>query len=465
MSVTTNQLKQFRNEVYQNFNNCKRTDTLMDLMDALSSNTTARTVVELTLNPHFRRHYTALNKAVRVNSISDKQLSHLTAKMMEAPRARQFHLLGTDVTSRPRPYADTLKDRGFVYQPNTIKGNKPIAIGHQYSFVALLPERDKEKVGNWVLPLAMKRVGSQENKEIVGAQQVATLLNDKTLPFGKDLCVEVADSAYSKPIYLNANRDKKNFISIVRARGTRTFYHQPVQVQHGLPKQGRPAWYGEPFYLKVPATWGAPDQIAETTFVSHKKISYRVEIQAWSNMLMRGGKKLPMHQRPFTLVKIRLYNQMGKALFQKPLWLIVMGDRRMELSLLDIYQAYLQRYDLEHFFRFGKQKLLLDKFQTPDDEHEEHWLRLVALAYLHLWVAKDAVSHLPRPWEQYLPSIINTQITPAMVLRDMSRIIRQIGTPASAPKRRGNSPGRPKGVKLTPRKRQPVMKKGSTQVF
>ena len=180
---------------------------------------------------------------------------------------------------------------------------------------------------------------------------------------------------------------------------------------------------------------------------------------------MRGGKKLPMHQRPFTLVKIRLYNQMGKALFQKPLWLIVMGDRRMELSLLDIYQAYLQRYDLEHFFRFGKQKLLLDKFQTPDDEHEEHWWRLVALAYLHLWVAKDAVSHLPRPWEQYLPSIINTQITPAMVLRDMSRIIRQIGTPASAPKRRGNSPGRPKGVKLTPRKRQPVMKKGSTQVF
>ena len=205
----------------------------MELMDALSSNTTAHTAVELTLNPHFRRHYTALNKAVCVNSISDEQLSRLTAKMMEAPPARQFHLLGTDVTSHPRPYADTLKDRGFVNQPNTIKGNKPIAIGHQYSFVALLPERDIEKVGNWVLPLAMKRVGSQENKEIVGAQQVAAILNDETLPFGKDLCVEVADSAYSKPIYLNANRDKKNFVSIVRARGTRTFYHQPVPVPHG----------------------------------------------------------------------------------------------------------------------------------------------------------------------------------------------------------------------------------------
>jgi len=263
----------------------------MDLMDALSSNTTAHTVVELTLNPHFRRHYSALNKAVQLNSISDKQLSRLTGRMMDAPDERQFHLLGTDVTSRPRPYASTLKDRGFVYQPNTIKGNKPIAIGHQYSFVALLPERNKEKIGNWVLPLAMKRVGSQENKEMVGAQQVAAILNDESLPFGKDLCVEVADSAYSKPAYLNANRDKKNFVSIVRARGTRVFYRQPMYVKRGSPKQGRPTWYGEAFCLKVPDTWDAPDQIAETTFISHKKIPYRVEIQAWSNMLMRGGKK------------------------------------------------------------------------------------------------------------------------------------------------------------------------------
>ena len=437
----------------------------MDLMDALSSNTTARTVVELTLNPHFRRHYSALNKAVQVNSISDEQLSRLTARMMDAPGERQFHLLGTDVTSHPRPYAETLKDRGFVYQPNTIKGNKPIAIGHQYSFVALLPERDKAKIGNWVLPLALKRVGRQENKEMVGAQQVAAILNDETLPFGKELCVEVADSAYSKPAYLNANRDKQNFVSIVRARGTRTFYHPPAQTHHQSPKQGHPAWYGEPVSLKAPATWGEPEEVAETTFVSHKKVSYRVEIQAWNNLLMRGGKNLPMHQHPFTLVKIRLYNQKGEALFQKPLWLIVMGERCMELSLLDIYQAYLQRYDLEHFFRFGKQKLLLDKFQTPDDEHEEHWWRLVALAYLHLWVAKDAVLHLPRPWEQYLPAIVNKHITPAMVLRDMSRIIRQIGTPAPAPKRRGNSPGRSKGMKLTPRKRQPVLKKGTPPVL
>jgi hypothetical protein len=119
----------------------------------------------------------------------------------------------------------------------------------------------------------------------------------------------------------------------------------------------------------------------------------------------------------------------------------------------------MQRYDLEHFFRFCKQKLLLDKFQTPDDKHEEHWWRLVTLAYLQLWAAKDAASHLPRPWEQYLPSPAEKQPSPAMVLRDMSRIIWQIGTSAPMPKPRGKSPGRRKGMKLSPRTRQPVMKK------
>ena len=149
-------------------------------------------------------------------------------------------------------------------------------------------------------------------------------------------------------------------------------------------------------------------------------------------------------------------------MFQKPLWLIVMGDRRAKLTLLDIHQSYLQRYDLEHFFRFGKQKLLLDKFQTPDDLHEENGWRLVALAYLQLWAAKDLVAQLPRPWERHLPAVVNKLVTPAAAQRDIARIIRQIGTRSPAPKPRGKSPGRSKGVVLAPRKRHAVVKKAKT---
>jgi len=68
--------------------------------------------------------------------------------------------------------------------------------------------------------------------------------------------------------------------------------------------------------------------------------------------------------------------------------LIVLGERRHELSLLDIRDAYARRYDLEPFFRFGKQKLLLASFQTPEDEREETCWQLLPLAYAQLWVAR-----------------------------------------------------------------------------
>ena len=170
-----------------------------------------------------------------------------------------------------------------------------------------------------------------------------------------------------------------------------------------------------------------------------------------------------MRQHPFTLVKIRWYNQKGEALFQKPLWLIVMGDRRMELSLLDIYAAYLQRYDLEHFFRFGKQRLLLTAFQTPETKSEENWWQIVQLAYILLWLSRSVAVNLPNPWERYLPQAQNGVASPAAAQRDFERIIRQIGTPAAEPKRRGNSPGRRKSTRMPPRPRLAVVKKAKKQ--
>jgi hypothetical protein len=190
-----------------------------------------------------------------------------------------------------------------------------------------------------------------------------------------------------------------------------------------------------------------------------------VEIQAWDNLLMRGERQpkiLPMHRYPFTLVRVRLYNEQAELAFQRPLWLIVMGQRRSELSLLAIFQAYQRRYDVEHFFRFGKQRLLLDRYQTPDTDHEEKWWLLVHLAYLQLWIAHPVAQAVPRPWEPPRPAEPGQPLTATQVQRDFARIIRQFGTPAAAPKRRGNSPGRPKGRVLPRRPRPAVVYKGKT---
>jgi IS4 transposase len=73
------------------------------------------------------------------------------------------------------------------------------------------------------------------------------------------------------------------------------------------------------------------------------------------------------------------------------------ANEREEISPPVAYQSFRQRFDIEHMFRFSKQRLLMMQFQTPDVEHEENWIRLVMLSYVQLWAAKELATHLPRP--------------------------------------------------------------------
>ena len=114
-----------------------------------------------------------------------------------------------------------------------------------------------------------------------------------------------------------------------------------------------------------------------------------------------------------------------------------------------------------HIYQFGKQKLLLDKFQTPEVHREENWWHLVHLAYLHLWVARPFAVSTLRPWEQYLPIHHTDTLTVAQVQRNFEQLIRTFGTPAQAPKPRGKPPGRQKGTRLPPRKRHTVLRKST----
>jgi len=456
-------LVQFRHRLYQNFTN--RADTLMELVDAVCSTGNARSVVEYSLAPCFRRTYSTLYKALDEWLWDDRTLARLLAPSLPPPRRRSFWLFGVDVTPQPRPFAQTLPDRAMVYHPNQVPGNTPVTIGHQYSTVALLMEAQAQCTSSWVVPLSTRRVASTDDKEAIGATQMDALLRDTTLPFHDQLCVEVADSKYSKPAYLHAHRQHANLVTIVRVASNRTFYRQ-IQDHHLPSAAGHPQWYGARFSLGDPSTWPVADSHARTQHVSRRGKHYRVEIHTWRNCLMRGQRKpevLPMHDYPFTLVRIVFYDQAGQAAFRRPLWLIVVGQRRHELNAFDIHHAYARRYDMEHFFRFGKQHLSLSDFQTPESEREEAWWQLVHIAYAQLWLARDLVVALPRPWERNLGAIKARQISPTLVQRDFARIIRQIGTPAQPPKPRGISAGRRKGVRLPPRPRQKVVVKGRQQ--
>jgi hypothetical protein len=117
-------IEQFRNKVYQNFS--KRADTMMDILNALCSQTHAKSVVDLSLESCYQRSYSTIFKALWEYNPEAMELAELAGSELPKPQERKYWLLGVDVTPQPRPYARTLKGRGFVYQPTVIKGNNPI---------------------------------------------------------------------------------------------------------------------------------------------------------------------------------------------------------------------------------------------------------------------------------------------------------------------------------------------------
>lgn len=470
LNTVVDNLKKFRTRLYNSFR--YRADALLNLIDALSGNTQAKSPVELSLGELFPRQYPSVYDAVvnffrptnQEESREERAICRhrrllILSDFLPRPNKRKFWLLVTDVTPLRRQFANTLKDRGAVYFPNAVFGNKPVTIGHQASVLAVLPEKNNKT--SWVLPVSIERVPTDIKQQEVGFQQLKAIITDKNLPFHHELTVNVVDSAYSCVSYLGKLRDFKNLIVVARLPSNRTVYH-PYKTDGSKKITGHPSWFGEKFPLKELDKLESPDQIIEIPNPLKKHPNATVRLEVWHNFLMRGKRDLPMHKSPFDLVRCTVLDENGDPVFCRPLWLIAFGSRRAELSPVDVWQSYRQRYDIEHFFRFGKQRLLMDKFQTPDTEHEENWLEIVGLACFQLWLASPLAQNLPRPWERYsMPEQQSTFASPTVTQRDYQRIIRQIGTPAEHPKPRGKPLGRIAGQTQVPRQKHKVIIKGT----
>ncbi|MBF0140248.1 MAG: transposase [Magnetococcales bacterium] len=386
----------------------------------------------------------------------------LLADFLPKPGSRPFYLLATDATPHPRPFARTLEDRHIVYMPNPAPGNKPIGVGHKYSMIAILPEKNSPSAHPWAIPLSIEQIPSHDTDNLVASRQIRSLLTDSDLPFQSNLTVNVADSLYCAVPFLGSVGDIDNLITVVRSPGNRVFYFQPAISEQK--KRGHPIWLGKRFDMKDPETWGIPTQSCKHAISMASGKTAILELDIWDGLLMKGNRSIPMNKSPFTLIHCRLLNADGSHVFTRPLWLIVFGKRRKELSPVVVWQSYRQRYDIEHFFRFGKSHLLMGRYQTPVVEHEENWLDIVGLTYFQLWIASPLAQTLPRPWERYsIPKDDSNPPGPSMTQKDFERIIRQIEKSPSSPKPRGKSPGRQPGYSPGQRSKRDVVFKGRKQ--
>lgn len=460
-----NTFKEFRDTIYNFFP--LRRDAAFELIDSLSNNVNGNSVVELSLNLLHRRNYCSITRVVDEfypentdKKVKNNRLTKILSEQCVTTASRNYYLFGVDCTPNPRINSPTQKDRGFVYSPSTISGNKPVTIGHQYSIAAYLPEKTNEKSPPWILPLACHRVTTDEKGAVIGMQQVSQCILSNNA-FKNKLCVLASDSAYSTPECLSESFKNPNQVHIARVRSNRVFYFP--EVQENTVKKGRKKCYGKKFKLNDKTTWGTPDEEKDFAMQTAKGKKQLIKIKCWNSIIMRGTNDVNVSDYPFRLVQICAYKESGKLFFKKPLWLMIAGEKRFELTLQNIFDCYRQRFDIEHFFRFAKNKLLMDKSQTPDVDHEEAWWQLVMIAYTQLYLAHPIAKNSPTPWEKYLPTFkTDREISPTQMQKDFGRIIRTIGTPAKPLKHRKKAPGRKTGDMQIKRMRHPVIIKKKT---
>jgi hypothetical protein len=176
------QLSQFRLDLYNTLP--RRADAVLNLIDSLASTPAAQSVVELSLSELFDRQHSSVYDAVEhffkpssPQRVIEEHLDfqkgflRLSLSYLAKPIKRKFFLFGIDSVTLPRLYAYTMEDRTFVHQPTVIRGNKPITIGHSYSFLAALPEPKGGDYTHWVFPLSAQRIASTQKATEVAQKQ------------------------------------------------------------------------------------------------------------------------------------------------------------------------------------------------------------------------------------------------------------------------------------------------------
>ncbi len=443
-------IKTFRENVYANFS--ARGDASMNLLDALSSHGhRCNSVIGLSEAKYFDRKYSSITDAIAdgLPATDWKKMEELVYK--EAQTNDRVVLI-PDCTPNARPFSRSLEDRHITHFPNPAPSNKPICVGHQYSVVGLQPNDPQGEGSPWLLPLLVDRVSSNQKGNEFGMNQISCAIND--LKLHKKLVISIGDSLYGTAVCRQAVSNHDNWAHIFRLNSKRNVYAQPTADNKR---------YGQKMQLNNSDSHINEDEKLKfsRTMKSGKKVS--VSMKIWNKLMFRGSRLYKGYKHSVTVYQVCVTDSDGLSLYKRPLWLCLSGSCGNKISAEEVYDYYVSRYDIEHYFRFGKDKLLMNTYQTPDVSHEQNWWKLCSLAYVQLYLARNNVPLLPKAWERYLPSYrdkdkknISNIATPTQTQRGFSYLLAEIGTPARSCKPRGNPQGRASGEVQPKRKRHEI---------
>jgi hypothetical protein len=309
---------------------------------------------------------------------------------------------------------------------------------------------------SWTAPVDARRLHPLEDTDQTAAGQIRALLERLDADAaGRCVPLFVFDGGYDSA-QLTLDLAEERVAVLVRLRSDRCFYADPPPRLPGA--GGRPRRHGAKFNCADPTTWPTPTATLVTTDDQYGTVT----VAAWAGLHPKQQRH-PGHgsrgPRPIvrgTIIRVQVQRVPARTRPPKVLWLWWAGPGELDLDLA--WRAYVRRFDLEHTVRFCKQTL---GWTTPRPRHPDQadrWTWLVLAGYAQLRLARQVVANQRLPWER---PRTQQQLSPLRVRRGFPQLLVRLGSPASAPKPCGRSPGRPKGQRSGPARRCPAVKKAA----
>jgi DDE superfamily endonuclease len=426
--VNSTTLRQFRHEIYDSFQRSK--DALFNTVDALMTETQAKSFPEISQSLWFERKWPSLYEAFEDGHIDEKRLRESFARFLPKPAAGKWLWIGVDASSIARPDAVTSADRTAQHVHNLPACKKPITFGWQFSTVVAL----EDVPSSWTYILDQQRVTSQRTAIEIAYEQLARLV-----PHIPANTIVLLDRGYDAT-WLWCRCSGLGIGVLGRLKNNRCLY-RVAPAPTG--KKGGPRKDGAKLQPKDPTTHGEPDG----TWSGSDAKDRPVEVTWWKHMHVKQARWLQV-----TVLRVVRPHATDKERDPRVSWFVWIGDE--SANLVEIALGYVLRFGQEHGYRFDKQALLWEQPRLRTPEQFERWSHIVAIVHNHVVLARHLVEPELRPWEnkQRVPS-------PQQVRRGIGKLLPRLGTPAQPPQPRGKSKGRSKGANVKKAERFPAIRK------
>lgn len=460
-----------------------RSRAMANFVMSLASSPSVHHPVELSAGEFCHYHYSNLPKVLRHWRVSTAEVQRFVRPFIPAARTGsgglQYYALTHDVSKMLKAHSPCLEGRQYVpTSNNVISGNRSIGVGYVLSALHLSASES-----GWCPPLALERLSVEDDLTAVAVRQIQALLQDVQLPFSEALCVLRADTAYGKASFLAPLYQLDHLVLIVRLRaGMRVWEPAEDSDPNGGARQvygtkrylldaSRKKTYhkkGVPYQVWQPALSELPeDESLQQQIVLGNGRKAILDIRRWNNLLLRSKKGACMKHKPLDILRVMIVDAHShQPIFERPLFLAVCGKRKNCIDCAQAREEYRQRYDVEPYYRFAKNRLLLDKLQTPIAQHLDPWLRIVQLASWLLFTARQQVQAVQCPvWQKYLPknkavqNQLNPTLTIAQTQRSLNLLFRTFDAHAFLPLKSKKGAGRKIGQTFPQRTRYRVLKK------